>query len=203
MALVDSFDGIIFDYGGVLVHHQTAEDHARMAAIAGLPTEQFTALYWRERLDYDKGVLSGPEYWQRVVSRNGNTVGSKLIEDLTEYDSTSWMNYDDAMWEWIGKLRAAGKRLAMLSNMPRDLGEALKFRTNKLAVFDHVTLSYEVHGVKPEPAIYHDCLDGVGTQPNRTLFFDDRIENVQGAEAVGIRAIQFTSRDEVFLKIGV
>ena len=31
MALVDAFDGIIFDYGGVLAHHQSAADQAHLA----------------------------------------------------------------------------------------------------------------------------------------------------------------------------
>ncbi len=111
------------------------------------------------------------------------------------------MRYDPAMWEWLDQLRAGGKKIAILSNMPLDLGEALKSRTRKLDSFDQVTLSYEVHSIKPEPAIYEHCLDGLGVTPEQTLFFDDRIANVQGAELLGIRSIQFTSRDEVFLRV--
>jgi FMN phosphatase YigB (HAD superfamily) len=44
-------------------------------------------------------------------------------------------------------------------------------------------------------------MEGIGTAKERTLFLDDRIENIQGAETLGIRSIQFTSRDEVLLRI--
>jgi putative hydrolase of the HAD superfamily len=85
----------------------------------------------------------------------------------------------------------------MLSNMPRDLGEALASQTDRLRAFDHVTVSYDVRSAKPEPAIYQHCLAGIGTAPRRTVFFDDRIANVQGAESLGIHAVEFLDRDDV------
>jgi putative hydrolase of the HAD superfamily len=201
MALVSSFDGFIFDYGGVLVAHQTEEDQARMARMAGLDLETFSEAYRTERFDYDKGELTAPEYWQRVAKSGDVLLKADVIDKLTEFDSLSWMQFDKVMWEWIDELRAAGKRVAMLSNMPRDLGESLKVHTDKLTNFDHLTLSYELRAIKPEPAIYEHCLEGLGTAPEKTVFFDDRIANVQGAELLGIHAIQFTSRDEVLLRV--
>jgi putative hydrolase of the HAD superfamily len=202
MALVSSYDGFIFDYGGVLVLHQTDEEQARLAEIAGVPKHAFIELYWSDRLDYDKGLLTGAEYWQALAARSGGgTLGQQQVEDLIELDSQSWMHFDDVMWEWIDQLRGAGKRVAMLSNMPRELGEAIKLNTDKLDVFDQVTLSYEVHSVKPEPAIYEHCLEGIGTAPEQTLFLDDKIANVQGAEMLGIRAMQFLDRDDILLRL--
>ena len=63
--------------------------------------------------------------------------------------------------------------------------------------FDQVTLSYEVRSVKPEAPIYEHCLEGLGTEAGRTVFFDDRIANVQGAEMLGIHAVEFLNRDKV------
>jgi putative hydrolase of the HAD superfamily len=201
MALVSSYQGFIFDYGGVLVHNQTHEDQRQLADIAGIPGQLFTALYWAKRPPYDKDQVTAAEYWTGVARDAGVTLSPTNIEELTELDTESWMQFDAVMWEWIGELRAAGKRLAMLSNMPRDLGQALKTRTNRLASFDHVTLSYEVRSAKPEPAVFEHCLEGLGTPTDQLLFFDDRIDNIQGAEALGIRGIQFTGRDEILLRL--
>jgi putative hydrolase of the HAD superfamily len=202
MALVSSYEGFIFDYGGVLVHHQTDEEQSRLAAIAGVPKDIFTELYWSDRLDYDKGLLSAAEYWQTLATRaGGGRLTQRMVDELIEVDSESWMHFDSVMWDWIDQLRSAGKRVAMLSNMPRELGEALKTRTDRLSRFDQVTLSYELHSVKPEPAIYEQCLEGIGTAPEQTLFLDDKIVNVQGAELLGIRAIQFLDRDDVLLRL--
>jgi putative hydrolase of the HAD superfamily len=197
MALVNSYSGFIFDYGGVLAHHQTDADQARLAAIAGIPKPIFTELYWSTRPDYDKGLISGTKYWETIAEHGGGAVTPDTIGALASFDNVSWMHFDDFMWGWIDRLRAAGKRVAMLSNMPRELGEALRTSTDKLNRFDAVTLSYEVHAIKPEPAIYHHCLQHLGTSPEETLFLDDRLANVQGAEAVGIHGIHFTSRDDV------
>lgn len=202
MALVNEYAGIIFDFGGVLVGHQTDADQAELAKLAGMPAHTFSERYWSYRLDYDKGLLSRVEYWQTVAGNGGATLRPDTIESLAVLDNKSWMHFDPPMWEWIGQLRKAGKPIAMLSNMPRDLGDALK-RTDRLRPFNHVTLSYELRSAKPEPAIYEHSVAGLGTDPHRTLFLDDRIENVHAAEMLGIHAIHFTNRDAVLAKLGV
>jgi putative hydrolase of the HAD superfamily len=199
MALASSYDGYIFDYGGVLAIHQSNADQARLADLAAIAQEQFSELYWSTRLDYDKGVIAGVDYWQGIGKGAGKTLKRATIDGLIALDNESWMHFDEAMWNWIAELRAAGKRLAILSNMPRDLGETLRSRTDRFDPFDHVTLSYEVHSVKPEPAIYQHCLKGLCTAAERTVFFDDRIANVRGAEVLGIHAIEFSDREEVLL----
>ncbi|HEX4230907.1 MAG TPA: HAD family phosphatase [Bryobacteraceae bacterium] len=201
MALVDAFDGIIFDYGGVLVHHQTAEDQAHLARIAGVELELFPELYWSDRLGYDIGAVTGTEYWQHLAMRAGTVFTAETIEELTEFDTVAWMQFDQAMFDWVEQLKSTGKRVAVLSNMPRDLGEALQSRTTRFQLFDFVTLSYEVQAAKPDAAIYEHCLGGLGTAGNRTLFLDDRIENIHGAERLGIHGVQFTSRPEVLPKL--
>jgi putative hydrolase of the HAD superfamily len=201
MARANSYDGYIFDYGGVLAHHQTDAEQARLAGIAEIPQERFSSLYWDTRLDYDKGSVTAAEYWQNIGQGANKTLTDAVIEQIVDADNRSWMHFDQAMWDWIDELRAAGKRVAMLSNMPRDLGEALASQTDRLRAFDHVTVSYDVRSAKPEPAIYEHCLAGIGTAPERTIFFDDRIANVQGAESLGIQAIEFLNRDDVLRRM--
>jgi putative hydrolase of the HAD superfamily len=201
MAPANSYDGYIFDYGGVLARHQTDADQARLAGIAEIPQELFSSLYWDTRLDYDKGSVTAAEYWQNIGRGANKTLTAAVIEQIVEADNQSWMQFDQTMWDWIAELRAAGKRVAMLSNMPRDLGEALASQTDRLRAFDHVTVSYDVRSAKPEPMIYEHCLAGIGTEPERTVFFDDRIANVQGAESLGIHALEFLDRDDVLRRM--
>ncbi len=201
MALVSEFDGFLFDYGGVLVSDHRGKEMTEMAHVMGVDGETFEELYWSNRMEYDRGAESNIEYWVRLANTAKKDLSPEKIDRLTELDNESWMHFDEPMWEWIAQLKAAGKPVAILSNMPRDLGEVLKVQTDRLQRFDHLTLSYEVNSVKPEPAIYEHALEGVGTEPAKTLFLDDRIVNVQGAELLGIRAIQFTSRDEVLLRL--
>ncbi len=201
MALVDSYGSIIFDYGGVLARHQSDAAQATLAGRLGIPVERFTELYWARRAEYDKDVLTAAEYWHDVAREGGAQITAKIVDELNALDTESWMQFDEVMWEWARQLREAGKRLALLSNMPRELGETLKTQTKRLALFNQITLSYEIHAAKPEPAIYEYCLQGLGGPPGSSLFFDDRIENVQGAELLGMRAIQFLDRDQVLRQV--
>ncbi len=200
MATLDRYDGIIFDYGGVLVFHQTVAEQAQMAAVLGTSLDRFSELYWADRQEYDKDQPA-EEYWRAIADGAGVSLSAAALQQLRELDTQSWMHYDPVMWEWVDELRASGKRIAILSNMPRDLGEALRDRTKRFSYFHHVTLSYQLKSAKPEPAIYHECLQGIGTTPERTLFLDDRIANVEAAQLLGIGAMQFTSREEVLPRL--
>jgi putative hydrolase of the HAD superfamily len=197
MGFVDLYDGFIFDYGKVLVTEPAEAERAKMAGIVGISLDAYDELYWRDRLDYDKGLQSAMEYWQEIAKAAGKVLTLDQVERLSELDAASWMHFDEVMWEFVAELKAAGKRVAILSNMPRDLGEMLRARTTRFAGFDHVTLSYEVKSVKPEAAIYEDCLRGIGTELKRTVFFDDKIANVKGAEMLGLAAVEFLDRDAV------
>ena len=68
--------------------------------------------------------------------------------------------------------------------------------------FDHLTFSAEVRLIKPDPAIYEHSLRGVGVTPSEALFVDDKEPNVQGARAVGIRAIRFRSVEQFRNELG-
>jgi len=197
MGLVNGFAGVIFDYGGVLVAHQSQEDVNYLAGIAGVPVELFSRLYWAERAAYDRGDIEGVDYWRHLGKEAGANLDDATIHSLIGHDSAAWMKFYGAMYDFVDELRADGKRVAVLSNMPKDLGLAIKSEGFGFRNFDHVTLSYEVRSAKPEAAIYRHCMEGIGTAPDDTLFLDDRVENIRAARALGIQAIQFTHPDEM------
>ena len=100
------------------------------------------------------------------------------------------------MLAWNDQLRAAGFRTAILSNLPRPLGEELYRVPRFFDRFDHLTLSYELRMVKPEAGIYRHAVEGVGVDPAEALFLDDKAVNVDGARAVGLPTELFTTWEE-------
>ena len=54
-------------------------------------------------------------------------------------------------------------------------------------LFDHMFLSQEMGLRKPDEAIYKEVVKGIGTTPEKCLFFDDLKENLLGANKVGIQ----------------
>ena len=81
----------------------------------------------------------------------------------------------------------------MLSNMPHDMIVHVRQKFGWLQQFDHLTFSAEVGLIKPDAAIYEHSLRGIGVPASEALFVDDKEPNVQGARAVGMRAIRFQS----------
>ena len=53
------------------------------------------------------------------------------------------------------------------------------------------TLSFEAGYMKPDPEIYRIAAENVRHHPGECLFIDDRQINVDGARAMGMRAVQF------------
>jgi len=66
--------------------------------------------------------------------------------------------------------------------MPREILQLLQRRHAWIAAADVTTLSFALGAAKPDPAIYHRCLEDLAVEPARALFVDDRFENVEAAE---------------------
>ena len=63
--------------------------------------------------------------------------------------------------------------------------------------FDGIVVSGEEHLLKPDAAIYKCLLERYALQAEESLFVDDNAYNVVGARNVGMKAIQFTSAEEL------
>ena len=57
-----------------------------------------------------------------------------------------------------------------------------------LRKFRRIFTSHELGARKPERRIYELVSEAVGAPPTKTLFIDDRLENVEGAARAGFRA---------------
>ena len=60
-------------------------------------------------------------------------------------------------------------------------------------LMDGVVVSYAIHAVKPDYAIYRHIRDKYGLKAEESILFDDKEENVRAAEELGIKAVPITS----------
>ena len=182
---------VLFDYGGVICTPQPDSDVARLASAAGAPVPAFRDAYWAHRLDYDRAELDGATYWQKVAAGVGRSFTTAQVAELIRLDIASWLHLRAGTVALIEDVAAAGYRLALLSNAPAETAEVVA-GLPVAAHFEHCAFSYSLRSLKPEPECYRAVLAMLGAGPADVVFLDDKPENVAGAQALGLRSVQFT-----------
>ena len=75
----------------------------------------------------------------------------------------------------------------LLSNYHRVAYARLREKfADRFALFDGGCISCDCHFNKPEPEIYRTLIGNFALEPERTLFIDDTLANVEGAMKMGI-----------------
>ena len=94
---------------------------------------------------------------------------------------------------WQQKLKAAGIKTAILSNMGDTVLESIEREFQWVHGFDVLIWSFQLKMAKPDPAIYHAVLDRLGVPAEETLFIDDKQENIEAARKLGMTGVLFTN----------
>lgn len=88
-------------------------------------------------------------------------------------------------------------KLILVSNTNETHFSFIEKEYDVLRVFDETILSHEVGCQKPDPDIFTKALRAAGTLPKDTFYTDDRLDLIESARAMGIRAYQFTTHDKL------
>jgi putative hydrolase of the HAD superfamily len=109
-------------------------------------------------------------------------------------DALEFTPYTDAV-PALKALRAAGHRLAIVSNWDCSLGDWLE-PAGLIALVDGVVTSAATGVAKPDPAIFRRALELLGVEAANAVHVGDSLDkDIDGARAAGIRAVLVT-RDE-------
>lgn len=65
----------------------------------------------------------------------------------------------------------------------------------------HLTFSAAAHERKPNIGFYKHVIDNSGIDPSRTIFVDDKIENVLTARSFGMHGIVFDDQEKVIQQL--
>ena len=97
----------------------------------------------------------------------------------------------------LRRLRRAGYRNFALTNFSKEMFPRAQVLQPLLGEFDGVVVSGEERLIKPDPAIYRLLCERFGVQPQRAVFIDDSLPNVEGARRIGMHAIHFTAPERL------
>ena len=192
---------VVFDFGAVLFTWRPAEivaetfpDRAATPAQAQqLAIDMFGHEDWH---DFDRGLLEMEAVVQRLSSRLDLDHGTvqRLVQSIGE--RLAPMDETIAVLKALHGKRQAGEGvvgLYFLSNMPRPYARGLEQKHGFLKHFDGGIFSGDVLCSKPHPDIYQLLQSRYQLPPESIVFIDDLQSNVDAAQALGWRGIQFTS----------
>lgn len=193
---------VILDYGEVISQPPDPTAISTMAAMLDLPLDRFRSLYASLRHAYDRGDLSGDEYWAGIAREAGAHLSASQGVRLRQMDVAMWSRLNQSVLRWAGQLRSSGLKTAVLSNMHHDMVQKIRNEPVWAEEFDCLTLSSEIGTAKPEAEIFRHCLECLRVPPYEALFVDDRAVNVQAAQELGIRGIVANSTAELRRQLG-
>jgi putative hydrolase of the HAD superfamily len=188
---------VVFDYGEVLCHRPSPDEFIRIANIFGLTLESFLPMWDQSRALVDSGKLTPEAYWAKFAEDTKTTPTPEQVETLCKWEIEMWSHENPVMIAWLHDLSAAGIKIGLLSNMPRDLAAHVQKTMPWMKKFDFKTFSAHVSMLKPDPAIYEHTLRGLGVQAGETIFIDDREPNIEAARGIGMKAIRFISVEQL------
>ncbi len=143
------------------------------------------------------GEASVDEIWKYVQDQ------LELVdEDMADFKKDFFAG-DEIDQDLMNFIRGIKKNMksGMITNAWPGMRHYIEDVWNIANAFDVIVVSAEVNLVKPHPEIYNLALEQLELNPEETIFIDDFIENVQGAEAIGMTGIHFVSTDDVVAKL--
>ena len=179
---------IIFDVGDVLLDYRWQQ----MLMDYGLDESEAYRV-GRELFDdpdglwheYDLGVKSQEEIIQEFEQKHPKD--AEVIRWFISHGEYMHVARP-AIWKLVHQLKEAGYHLYILSNYPEILFKKHTQYADFMDDMEGMVVSYMLHVGKPERIVYQTLCDRYGLNKEECLFFDDRVENVQGAIDCGMRA---------------
>lgn len=177
---------IIFDCFGVFIGNPYK---IRVQAMEQSDPEKAIIMHEINRAS-DRGFLNR----QDTAEQMAELIGISTEEFLAEQDKGEVRN--EELVAFVKTLRPQYK-VAMLSNISSRERLDVRFEPGQLdELFDTVVASGEEGYIKPESEIYEIALRRLGVLPEECVMIDDIKEFCEGAEAVGIHAIQFLNTQQ-------
>lgn len=103
--------------------------------------------------------------------------------------------------DFVKELKKEGYKIYILSN---TFSESFEYIKSNKDFYDNVSgdvCSYKVNMLKPNKEIYIELLNRYNLNPEETIFIDDKLNNIEAANFLGINGIVFDNIYEVKEKV--
>ncbi len=191
---MQNIKNIIFDLGGVFIH---IDYHKTLKAFLDLQVQNFNDLYTQHHASdlfelLETGKLDAEEFYNRFRNHINITLADEQIED-------AWNALIGSFYlgriQWLDSIKHKYK-VFLLSNTNsihhKKIIEIYKEQTGKTDFDNHFIKAYYSHQMglrKPYIVAYQYVLNEQQIEAHETLFIDDTLVNVEGAQKAGLQTV--------------
>jgi HAD superfamily hydrolase (TIGR01509 family) len=212
---------VLFDFGGTLFSYETTipvrrERAVKLAQLIGHSEVDavHVALHEGTRAAFNR-VMRHPFYMHVDVMMEGvdnalGTLGAELTQtqldgfrDRTFLRGVSHAAPRPGMRTTLQAIRVRGIHLGGVSNADIGQFDAMIEMLDVRDIFHSLLCSEEAQSCKPDPGIFHQALERAGCAPEEAVFVGDTpIADIEGAEAVGMRAVLIEETTDIAIDRG-
>lgn len=199
---MQKIENIIFDLGGVLLD---IDYNLTRIAFENLGVTHFDQMYSQVNADklfqkLETGSISDKEFYQEINYSTGLRLSPKEIKDAW---NAMLLSFREKSLDYLDQIKNKYK-VYLLSNTNQihlnsfnEIYNRIKREKTFEDHFDKVFYSFEIGLRKPETECYRWVLNNLQIRPDKTLFIDDSVNNIEGAKIVGLETIHLTAEKRI------
>ena len=187
----------IFDLGNVIVDIDFRRVLGVWSNLSGVPLASLNASFSMGDAfhRHERGEISDEAFAVQLCNEMGIALS---FEQFSAGWQAVFVGLRKETLTIMEQLRTAGHRVVVLSNTNRLHSTYWPEQYPEVrAAADAIYLSQEIGMRKPEPGIYQYVLRQEGVTPDQAVFFDDSLDNVEAARALGIEGVLVTDASTV------
>jgi putative hydrolase of the HAD superfamily len=201
-------EAIVCDFGGVLTTPLLSSFMAVQDEIGITPEDLGKAMRAVTEEDggnplyaLERGEMSEADFLERLNDGLEPLLGHR--PELHRFREVYFeaLHPNRQMIALMAELKAAGLRMAMLTNNVREWEPVWRPMLPVDEIFETVVDSGFVGCRKPEPRIYEMTLERLGLPAEVCLFVDDLLPNIEGARKAGMSAVHFRDNEQAIAEI--
>lgn len=195
MVSTDKHDAIIFDLGDVLF---SWSPQTKTTISPKLLRKFLDTATWH---DYERGLVSQQDCY-RIVGEQFSVDPAEISRAFDQArDSLEANNEVIAIIQQLKSQSDGQLRVFAMSNIGQPDYDVLRTKPADWSIFDEVFTSCGAGHRKPDLGFYRHVIEKTGVNPKRTVFVDDKFDNVVSAQSQGLCGIVFDNSEHVIQQL--
>jgi len=189
---------IFWDFSGVLFTPVPEVEYEERSSEMGISREKLHSFFEGDlNRRVDLGEITHKEFYGQILKESNL---SETLLPVFLQNMLKAFELNTVLIHFIHSLPATIQH-AILSNYSDRLRYILEEYLHIADMFSDLIISSEVQMLKPDKEIYQTALARFHIAPSESIFVDDRIENVAGAQKVGMHGILFNDTEQVIKEV--